>query len=104
MFNRSRQLFATGMFAVDAVLIAGAWLGSYWLRFHGLGLPTPRGVPPLSLLFVLWAVFLAVCLVWWQRAGGSWAPALTLAGAAVLAVNSGTAPEAIRSGGWISVR
>ena len=27
----------------------------------------------------------AACLVWWQWAGGSWAPALTLAGAAVLA-------------------
>ncbi len=49
MFARSRQLFATGMFAVDAMLIATAWLGAYWLRFHALGLPTPLGVPPLSL-------------------------------------------------------
>jgi Undecaprenyl-phosphate glucose phosphotransferase len=53
MFARSRQLFATGMFAVDAVLIALAWLGAYWLRFHALGLPTPLGVPPLSLY--LWS-------------------------------------------------
>ena len=53
MFARSRQLFATGMFAVDAVLIAGAWLGAYWLRFHGLGLAAPLGVPPLSLY--LWS-------------------------------------------------
>jgi len=53
MFARSRQLFATGMFAVDAVLIASAWLGAYWLRFHALGLPTPLGVPPLSLY--LWS-------------------------------------------------
>ncbi len=49
MFARSRQLFATGMFVVDAMLIATAWLGAYWLRFHALGLPTPLGVPPLSL-------------------------------------------------------
>jgi Undecaprenyl-phosphate glucose phosphotransferase len=41
------------MFAVDAVLIIGAWLGAWWLRFHGLGLPTPLGVPPLSLY--LWS-------------------------------------------------
>jgi len=53
MFARSRQLFATGMFVVDALLIAGAWLGAYWLRFHALGLPTPLGVPPLSLY--LWS-------------------------------------------------
>ncbi len=53
MFARSRQLFATGMFVVDAVLIALAWLGAYWLRFHALGLPTPLGVPPLSLY--LWS-------------------------------------------------
>ncbi len=53
MFTRSRQLFATGMFAVDAVLIAGAWLGAWWLRFHGLGIPAPLGVPPLSLY--LWS-------------------------------------------------
>jgi cellulose synthase/poly-beta-1,6-N-acetylglucosamine synthase-like glycosyltransferase len=48
----------------------------------GLGLEL--AVPPLSLLFVGWAVLFAVCLVWWQWAGGSWAPALTLAGAALL--------------------
>ena len=53
MFARSRQLFATGMFAVDAVLIALAWLGAYWLRFHALGLPTPLGIPPLELY--LWS-------------------------------------------------
>ena len=53
MFTRSRQLFATGMFVVDAVLIAGAWLGAYWLRFHGLDLPAPLGVPPLRLY--LWS-------------------------------------------------
>ena len=41
------------MFAVDAVLIVGAWLGAYWLRFHGLGIAAPLGVPPLSLY--LWS-------------------------------------------------
>ena len=41
------------MFVVDAVLIALAWLGAYWLRFHALGLPTPLGIPPLALY--LWS-------------------------------------------------
>src|SRR5438309_428199 len=53
MFSRSRQLFATGMFVVDAILIAAAWLGAYELRFHVLAIPAPRGIPPLSLY--LWS-------------------------------------------------
>lgn len=53
MFARSRQLFASAMFAVDAVLIGGSWLLAWWLRFHGLGLPAPRGLAPLSLY--LWS-------------------------------------------------
>jgi len=53
VFARSRQLFATGMFVVDGVLIAGSWLLAYWLRFHALGWATPLGVPPLSLY--LWS-------------------------------------------------
>jgi len=43
------------------------------------------GVPPLSLLLAGWLALLAVCLVWWQLAGGSWAPGVTIAGAALLA-------------------
>lgn len=53
MFARSRQLFATAMFAVDAVLIGGSWLLAWWLRFHGLGLPAPLGVAPVTLY--LWS-------------------------------------------------
>ena len=53
MFARSRQLFASAMFAVDAVLIGGAWLLAWWLRFYGLGLPAPRGLAPLSIY--LWS-------------------------------------------------
>jgi Undecaprenyl-phosphate glucose phosphotransferase len=48
MFARSRQLFATGMFAIDALIIGGSWLLAYWLRFHGLGMAAPLGVPPLT--------------------------------------------------------
>ena len=53
MFAKHRQLFSTGMFLLDGLLVAGSWLGAYWLRFHGLGLPAPLGVPQLS--FYLWA-------------------------------------------------
>jgi cellulose synthase/poly-beta-1,6-N-acetylglucosamine synthase-like glycosyltransferase len=62
------------------LLIAGL------IRFRpGLvGLGLELAVPPLSLLIAVWAVLLAVCLVWWQGAGGSWAPAVTLMGGAVL--------------------
>ncbi len=53
MFARSRQLFATGMFAIDALIIAGSWLLAYWLRFHALGIPAPLGVPPITVY--LWS-------------------------------------------------
>jgi Undecaprenyl-phosphate glucose phosphotransferase len=47
-----RQVLASAVFVLDGVIIALAWLGSYWLRFHALGIPAPLGVPPLS--FYLW--------------------------------------------------
>ena len=47
MFARSRQLFASAMFVLDGVLVALAWLCAYWLRFYGLGLRAPLGVPPV---------------------------------------------------------
>ncbi len=53
MFARSRQLFATAMFAVDAALIGVSWILAWWLRFYGLGLPAPRGLAPLSIY--LWS-------------------------------------------------
>jgi len=53
MFARSRQLFASAMFVVDAVLIGGSWLLAWWLRFYGLGLPAPLGLAPLSIY--LWS-------------------------------------------------
>src|SRR2546422_376228 len=52
MFSPQRQLLATAVFVLDGLLIAGAWIAAYWLRFQALGLPTPLGVPSLS--FHLW--------------------------------------------------
>src|SRR5262249_37645431 len=54
------------------------------LRPGLIGLGLELAVPPISLLLAGWAALLAVCLVWWQWAGGHWAPAVTLMGAAVL--------------------
>jgi len=52
MFVRQRQILATAVFLLDGLLIAGAWLAAYWLRFHAFGLPAPLGIP--SLAFHLW--------------------------------------------------
>jgi cellulose synthase/poly-beta-1,6-N-acetylglucosamine synthase-like glycosyltransferase len=54
-------------------------------RLGLIALGMELGVPPLSLLFAGWLALLSVCLVWWQLAGGSWAPVVTITGAAVLA-------------------
>lgn len=61
MLARHRQIFASGVFALDALLIAGTWLGAYWLRF--VVMPAPLGVPALS--FYLWfgAVITPVALL-----------------------------------------
>jgi Undecaprenyl-phosphate glucose phosphotransferase len=61
MLARHRQVFASGVFALDALLIAGSWLGAYELRFRAL--PAPLGVPSLS--FYLWfgAVLTPVALL-----------------------------------------
>ncbi len=50
MLARHRQIFASGVFALDALLIASSWIGAYALRF--MMLPAPLGVPPFS--FYLW--------------------------------------------------
>ena len=47
MLSRHSQLFATAVFLMDALLVSGAWLAAYWLRFAALGIPAPLGVPPL---------------------------------------------------------
>jgi Undecaprenyl-phosphate glucose phosphotransferase len=49
---RHRQLFSAAMFALDACILAGAWFGAYWARFH-TGWSSPLGVP--SLAFYAWA-------------------------------------------------
>jgi cellulose synthase/poly-beta-1,6-N-acetylglucosamine synthase-like glycosyltransferase len=70
-------------------LLSGAprllFFGVVWGRPSLIGLGLELAVPPLSLLGLGWGVLLAICLVWWQAAGGSWAPALTLSGGAILA-------------------
>ena len=58
-----RQVLAGAVFVLDGAILLLSWLASYWLRFHGLGLAAPLGVPPLS--FYLWfgAVMTPVALL-----------------------------------------
>jgi cellulose synthase/poly-beta-1,6-N-acetylglucosamine synthase-like glycosyltransferase len=59
--------------------------GLVWMRPSLIGLGLELAVPPLSLLAVSWVVLVVVCLLWWQLNDGSWAPAVILASAAILA-------------------
>lgn len=45
MLHRYSEVFRTLLGVADLLIIAGAWLGAYLLRFES-GLPTPLGVPP----------------------------------------------------------
>jgi Undecaprenyl-phosphate glucose phosphotransferase len=48
MFARHRQLFLTGVFLLDGLLILGTWVAAYWIRFRWLDIPAPLGIPPLE--------------------------------------------------------
>jgi len=63
MLARHRQILASTIFVLDGALIALAWLGAYWLRFHALGLPVPLGVPPLPLYLWFGAVLTPCALL-----------------------------------------
>ena len=63
MFTRHRDLFATAMFVLDGVIFYLAWVLSYWLRFHALGLPAPRGVPPFETYLWMGAVLTPIALL-----------------------------------------
>jgi len=60
---KNRQLFASGLFLLDGALIAASWLAAYWLRFHGLGVPAPLGVPSIQLYLWFGAVLTPVALM-----------------------------------------
>jgi Undecaprenyl-phosphate glucose phosphotransferase len=63
MFAKNRQLFATGVFLFDGILIAVSWLVAYWLRFYALGIAAPLGVPSISLYLWFGAVLTPVALM-----------------------------------------
>ncbi len=60
---KNRQFFSTGLFVLDGVLIAASWLAAYWLRFYGLGVPSPLGVPSIQLYLWFGAVLTPVALM-----------------------------------------
>ncbi|MBI5866089.1 MAG: undecaprenyl-phosphate glucose phosphotransferase [Planctomycetes bacterium] len=48
MLKQHSQLVLGLLVLADACAVAVAWLGSYWLRFHFIGVDPTKGVPPLS--------------------------------------------------------
>jgi Undecaprenyl-phosphate glucose phosphotransferase len=63
MITKHRQLFSTGLFLLDGLLIVVSWLGAYWLRFYGLGIDAPLGVPSIQLYLRFGAVLIPVALL-----------------------------------------
>ncbi len=63
MFARSRQLFASAMFVLDAALVAGSWFLAYWLRFFVLPIDAPLGIPPFRLYVWTCAVLVPTALL-----------------------------------------
>jgi hypothetical protein len=63
MLTRHRQVLATAVFLLDGTLIALAWVAAYWLRFFGVGIPAPLGVPPFSFYVWFGAVLTPVALL-----------------------------------------
>ena len=48
MFAKHRQIFLTGVFLLDAILLYASWAGAFWLRFYVLPLSAPLGTPRFS--------------------------------------------------------
>jgi len=57
---RYSEVFRSLLMASDVVLVAGAWLLAYWLRFHA-GIPAPLGIPPFEAYL---PPLLLICPVW----------------------------------------
>jgi Undecaprenyl-phosphate glucose phosphotransferase len=61
---RHSEVFRSMMMVADLAIVAAAWMGAYWLRFHA-GIPAPKGVPPIGehalaliVILPLWFVLL----------------------------------------------
>ena len=63
MFARHRQLFLTGVFLLDGLLIFAAWVAAYWIRFRWLPIPAPLGVPPIERYLWFGAVMTPLALL-----------------------------------------
>ena len=63
MLARNRQLFATGVFVLDGLILAAAWLLAFVLRFHTPGWSAPLGVPSFPFYAWLGAVITPLGLI-----------------------------------------
>ena len=44
--TRPERALTGGRIVLDGLVVYLGWMAAWWLRFHGLGLAAPRGVPP----------------------------------------------------------
>ncbi|MBN8548476.1 MAG: undecaprenyl-phosphate glucose phosphotransferase [Deltaproteobacteria bacterium] len=61
MLKQKRQLFEYGFMAVDLIVVSGAWLLAYWLRFETEIIEVDKGVPDfgnyVSMLLFIWLIW-----------------------------------------------
>jgi Undecaprenyl-phosphate glucose phosphotransferase len=58
MQTRQHRLLSAVLFVLDGLVIAASWVAAYEIRFRLLGLPAPRGVPPLE-IYLWFASFIS---------------------------------------------
>lgn len=67
MLKKHNQLFLTIMLVADIAMVVASWLAAYYFRFYSGFVPTPYGIPPLSMyvnllpaVVLIWAIALQV--------------------------------------------
>src|SRR5262245_22615399 len=63
MRAKYHQFLAGALAVLDGVMIAGSWVAAYALRFHLLGIPAPRGIPPVAVYLWFAALIIPIGLL-----------------------------------------
>jgi Undecaprenyl-phosphate glucose phosphotransferase len=61
MLKKYNQFFSSLLLLTDFVVILGAWIGAYYLRFWGIGVPPPEIITPLKNYLV---IALPILFIW----------------------------------------
>jgi Undecaprenyl-phosphate glucose phosphotransferase len=75
MLYRHSEVFRTSLMVVDLLLVAGAWLAAYWIRFYA-GIPAPLGIPEFG-PYVEALVPILPIWFWLLRSNGLYEPRRT---------------------------